>query len=201
MVTAASQSSRYCISESALQQIRKDYGTSALHRFKALEKLLNDALAFTEAGKLTAVNDFFNKVHWTSDEKVWGQEDYWATPVEFLGRNEGDCEDFVIAKYTALKRLGVPDSKLYLTYAEAVSYRQRHMVLSYYETPKSVPLILDNLNGKVLPGTARSDLRPIYSFNGEALFLAKERGIGKRIPGAFGKKWEDFFSRLEKGTL
>jgi len=200
---ASTVTAPYAIAPKVLQQIQVRYGEQAKARFLALEHLVNEAAALPEKEKLRRVNDFFNKVRWMNDLQVWGQEDYWATPLEFLGRNQGDCEDFVIAKYTTLKRLGVADEKLYLTYVEALNYRQKHMVLSYYETPRSVPLILDNINFKVLPGTQRTDLRPIYSFNGESLFLAKEQGLGKRIPGSSGanQKWENFLSKLEKEIL
>ncbi|MBU1657932.1 transglutaminase-like cysteine peptidase [bacterium] len=199
-VTMASNSSAYTISKANFQEIKKRYGVLAMHRFEALEKLLNYAVNLSEYEKLVAVNDFFNKVPWMSDQAVWGEEDHWATPLEFLGRNKGDCEDFVIAKYATLKRLGIPDKKLFITYAKSIKYPQGHMILSYYDTPKSIPLILDNTNYEVLPGDKRSDLSPIYSFNAESLFLAKERGLGKRIPGAINKnkKWENFLSRYEK---
>ena len=36
-----------------------------------------------------------------------------------MGTNAGDCEDYEIAKYFSLIKLGIPDSKLRITY---VSY-------------------------------------------------------------------------------
>ncbi len=57
------------------------------------------------------VNDIMNSKRYIEDSKNYGQNDYWATPVEFFQRG-GDCEDFAIAKYTALRALGVPESRL-----------------------------------------------------------------------------------------
>ncbi|HBF47191.1 MAG TPA: transglutaminase, partial [Shewanella frigidimarina] len=38
-----------------------------------------------------------------------------------------------------------------------------HMVLIYFEDPKAMPLVLDNLKTKILPANQRRDLKPIYS--------------------------------------
>lgn len=38
---------------------------------------------------------------------IYTTSDYWATPYEFLARDKGDCEDYVIAKYFALLHLGI----------------------------------------------------------------------------------------------
>ena len=50
------------------------------------------------------------------------------------------------------------------------------MVLAYYETPDAEPLILDNINKAILPASQRADLLPIYSFSGNSIWLAQERG-------------------------
>ena len=55
------------------------------------------------ATKVDRINEFFNRqVTWGSDAKVWGDKDYWATPIETMGKAAGDCEDFSIAKYYSL---------------------------------------------------------------------------------------------------
>ena len=44
------------------------------------------------------------------------------------------------------------------------------MVLSYYETPTSEPIILDNLVSDLHESSRRIDLTPIFSFNSEGLW-------------------------------
>ncbi|HAS61206.1 MAG TPA: sulfate adenylyltransferase, partial [Vibrio sp.] len=100
----------------------------------------------SERDQLTRVNQFFNQLNFVNDDRLWGKNDYWATPLEFLGSNAGDCEDFTIAKYFSLLELGVSDKKLRLVYVKALSLNQFHMVLAYYSTPSAEPLILDNIN-------------------------------------------------------
>jgi predicted transglutaminase-like cysteine proteinase len=152
-----------------------------------------------EREKLELVNDFMNRTPFLSDLQHWGKEDYWATPVEFLSTNGGDCEDFSIAKYFALRSLGVPDAKLRITYVkEIVVYNEAHMVLAYFPAPDAEPLVLDNINKTIRPASTRTDLVPVYSFNGSGLWLAKDQtGRGQSVGGSdrIGH-WRDVQSRL-----
>lgn len=167
------------ISDSLLDSIDQRYGRDAHNRVVDWQRLMKGILAKPELQdqpKITNANDFFNRVKWISDQDHWGQEDYWATPVETLVTNGGDCEDFSIAKYFTLNTTGIDSDKLRITYVKALDYNQAHMVLAYYASPDAEPLILDNINKTILPASQRKDLLPIYSFNGESLWLAKARG-------------------------
>ncbi|MGB3725236.1 MAG: transglutaminase, partial [Glaciecola sp.] len=87
-----------------------------------------------------------------------------------------------------------------LMYVTATRPRQAHMVLAYYETPTSVPLVLDNLNKRILPASQRRDLIPVYSFNGEGLWLAKAQGRGRKMQsGNNNKLWADVNNRMQQG--
>lgn len=177
-------SPEFSITKAFLEKIEREYGTFAKRRAFALVQMMNDVRDDNEMAKLNGVNDFFNQTPYASDKETWGISDYWATRYEFLGKDRGDCEDYVIAKYFTLKELGVPTSKLFMTYAKSLKYKTAHMVLTYYATPRSEPLILDNYNFKILPSSQRDDLIPIYSFSGDELFNAKQAQIGKMVPAA-----------------
>lgn len=190
-------------SQEIFQKIERLYGGQARKRLEALNQLLETLQRAPEAQKLEHVNDFFNRMRFASDEEIWHQKDYWATRMEFIGKGAGDCEDFVIAKYFTLKQLGISGDKLFFTYVKAVKYQQAHMVLTYFETPTSVPLVLDNINGTILPATKRNDLIPVYSFNGDALYLAKQQGLGQIVPSGMekNKKWYDLVDKIRKEGL
>lgn len=168
------------INEQVLNKVESKYGSSARNRVADWKKLMDRNAdpqnAISESKKLKSSNRFFNEVRWVSDQRHWGMEDYWATPIEMLGTNGGDCEDYSIAKYFTLKDTHVSTAKLRITYVKAIEYNQAHMVLAYYETPDAEPLIMDNINLRILPASKRNDLLPVYSFNGENLWLAKARG-------------------------
>ncbi len=172
------------------------YGQEAGFRLVAWQMLLEAGHYQSDRDKLEAVNDFFNSMVFIDDSLLWGSRDYWATPLEFIGVNGGDCEDFSIAKYFSLLELGVPQDKMRLTYVKALRLNQYHMVLAYYPNEEDYPLILDNLDPAIKRGDARTDLVPIYSFNGQRLWLSKEKGRGVLVSDADRLKlWSELNQR------
>lgn len=175
----------------------KNYGVRAGKRGTAWFNMLEKTYDLDELQQIKSVNSFFNLLRFTDDIKLWGLSNYWATPIEFLGANAGDCEDFAIAKYFSLLELGVPDKKMRITMVKSLTLNQYHMVVAYYETPGSIPLILDNIDGVIKPATQRNDLIPVYSFNGKQLWLNKNKGQGvlagksERL-----KRWTDLNQRM-----
>jgi predicted transglutaminase-like cysteine proteinase len=185
-----------------LDKAEQKYGASARSHLVAWENLINTDTSQTDREKLEKVNNFFNRMEYIEDIYHWGQKDYWATPVEFLVTNGGDCEDFSIAKYFTLKAMGLADQKLNMTYVKALTYNVSHMVLTYYSTPGSEPLVLDNIDTDIKPASQRQDLLPIYSFNGTSLWLAKEREKGK-LAGSSSRlqRWQDLLQRMATGDF
>ncbi len=173
------------------------YGERAGKRAKAWFKIINEAPLLDDRAKLEKVNRFFNLFKFVDDKRLWGESNYWASPMEFIGVNAGDCEDFSIAKYFTLLQVGIPEDKLRITMVKAKTVNQYHMVLAYYETPAAVPLVLDNLDPMIKPATMRNDLIPVYSFNGKQLWLNKEKGRGV-LAGSSSRleKWNDLKLRL-----
>ncbi len=181
-----------------LQNAEKRYGNLGMltkDRITAWADLITSSESLSERDKLTAVNRFFNRqFRFVDDIRNWQQNDYWATPIEALVKGAGDCEDYSIAKYFTLRRLGVPSDKLRITYVKALKYNQAHMVLTYYATPTADPLVLDNLVSDIRPASQRRDLLPVYAFNAEGLYL----------PGTAGKKsdtkklsrWQDLLRKM-----
>ena len=180
------------------------YGLPGRHAVNAWRQLQADCPVDQQ---LKAVNDFFNqRTRYVDDRLTWGKTDYWATPLETLGLGQGDCEDFSFAKYVTLQQLGIPTEQLRLTYVKAriittgrLKY-QAHMVLGYYPSPTSSPLILDNLEKQVLPASERSDLFPVFSFNTKQLWLQ-----GKRDPAGDSSSrlshWRDVLRRMREEGL
>ncbi|MEA2111936.1 MAG: transglutaminase-like cysteine peptidase [Campylobacterota bacterium] len=193
----------FLVSKKTLQQVRKKYGSDASMRVENMNRLLHSVQQESVEKQLRSVNDFFNKVPFSTDQQKWGKEDYWATPLEFLGVNEGDCEDYVIAKFFALLKLGIAQEKLYFTYVTYLPANQAHMVLTYVEKPNSIPLVLDNINKKTLLASQRHDLKHVYSFNAEALYLNKQKSLGQIVPSGLKKnrRWVEFLSRVTMEQL
>ena len=134
------------------------YGAKGAKSVGSWLQLLRNPPPALERDKLTLANDFWNRALLSGeDQTIWGQADYWATPLESLGKGAGDCEDYVIGKYFTLLSMGVPANKLRFIYVRArvggpaSSSQVAHMVLGYYETPNAVPLVLDSLISTILP--------------------------------------------------
>ncbi len=197
--TALANTTSQVVSQQDIQNAIQKYGFFAGKRLQAWQQLVDENIGQPESVQLINVNNFFNKVRFIDDIDHWKQKDYWATPIEMLSTNAGDCEDYTIAKYFTLKALGVPEKKLYLTYVKAIRLNQAHMVLTYFETPQSTPLVLDNINKRILKATQRDDLLPVYSFNGDGLWLAKQRGKGRSVSGGTRKlkAWNNLLERLK----
>lgn len=176
-----------------INKINHFYGVFAKNRLTSLVTLINQIKDKNELEKLAYINDYFNRTPYDSDMNIWGVKDYWATRLEFIGKDRGDCEDYVIAKYFTLKELGISTDKMYFTYVKAVKYNVAHMVLTYYPTPDAMPLILDNYNQNIFPANKRKDLIFVFSFSGEDLFKAKQVKIGKIAPAVTKqtKPWDE----------
>ncbi|MEH6502462.1 MAG: transglutaminase-like cysteine peptidase [Cycloclasticus sp.] len=186
-----------------ISKVKNKYGVEASNRILSWQTLIKSTQHLSEKSKLKRVNDFFNQqIEFVDDDYLWGLNDYWATPIEMLAKGAGDCEDYSIAKYFTLRELGIPDSKMRITYVKAVELNQAHMVLTFFETPRSVPVVLDNLIPAIKSASKRPDLLPVYSFNGSGLWLAKTRGLGKRIGGSSRlSMWEKVKGRMLDNQL
>jgi predicted transglutaminase-like cysteine proteinase len=188
------------ISQVLLEKIELKYNRFARERVEQWRDLVENPAnkALSEKQKLDLVNQFFNSnVQFINDIALWKQNDYWATPLEMLSVGAGDCEDYSIAKYFTLKELGVAEDKLRITYVKAIKIDQAHMVLTYFENKRAIPLVLDNLVIDIKPATQRQDLVPVYSFNGAGLWLAKARGEGQRVGEASKLSlWQDLERRM-----
>jgi predicted transglutaminase-like cysteine proteinase len=169
------------LSEATINHFSGRYGGSAVERLRAWERMMLAHRDGAEHGILEQVNAFFNRIPWLSDDEHWGKRDYWATPLEMLGTNGGDCEDYSIAKYITLVKMGVDPTRLRITYVRAPRLRQTHMVLAYYPRPDAEPLILDNLDQQIRPASQRRDLIPVYSFNASGLWATSSSGASKRM--------------------
>lgn len=190
------------LSNKILANIEQQYGNYARQRILYWRNLINSNQNIDEALKLQIANDFINKLEFVSDIDHWGQEDYWATPLQMLSSNAGDCEDFSIAKYFTLREMGIPAERMRLTYVKALKLNQAHMVLTYYSTPDADPLILDNLVDDIRRSSDRKDLLPVYSFNGNSLWLAKSRGMDQHIGQSKRlSRWQGVIARINNEQI
>lgn len=184
------------------RKITEHYGTAALDRLKQWQLLLQQLQNQSDKDKVTSINQFFNShIYFQEDQQLWDNLDYWATPLETLGKGAGDCEDYTIAKYFTLLEAGIAVEKLRFIYVKAqigdANSRlfQAHMVLGYYETDSSIPYILDNLITSVELANRRPDLKPVFSFNSQGLWVGNQ--ATNTDPTARLSRWRDLLQRTQ----
>jgi predicted transglutaminase-like cysteine proteinase len=177
------------------------YGSGAVSNFTAWQSMMDVVKDKSSDDKIKRVNEFFNRrITWGDDQAIWSQLDYWATPIDTLGRGMGDCEDFAIAKYYTLVNLGIPVAKLRLVYVKAKNGNgtsggeQAHMVLAYYPSPESEPMIMDNMITDIRPASRRPDLMPVFSFNSEGIYTGAGGQAGQAENTRLSK-WQDLLQR------
>ena len=183
------------------RKMASSYGQPGLQRLQAWMQLLQSQQGQNPPQQLVAINDFWNlNVLAGVDQNIWHEADYWATPLETLGKGSGDCEDFVIGKYFSLIRLGVPARQMRLIYVRArvggVGSTQSiaHMVLGFYATPQADPLVLDNLVAGIQKASQRTDLTPVFSFDAEAVYVNGARSTSsERI-----NRWQNLLVRMRQ---
>lgn len=178
------------------------YGANAAKTAAEMQQLIASSRSLAEIDKLKRINEYINRrFQFVDDNVLWQQVDYWATPLEMIGKSAGDCEDFSIIKYMALKDTGVSTDKLRLSYVKAKiggvdsKISQAHMVLTYYAEPDAEPLILDNLITEIRPASRRPDLTPVFSFNHEGVFA----GSGAKPSASIDRlsRWKDVLLRMQ----
>ena len=112
--------------------------------------------------QLREVNDLINARRYVLDKDNWSDPDHWATPYEFLRKN-GDCEDFAIAKYMALKAVGVPISTMRVVVLWDSKLKVGHAALVVYVRGET--FLLDNRIAGVVRADTVGHYRAIYSIN------------------------------------
>lgn len=184
-----------------LQLAQARYGPSAVLAVNQWREVVVKSHGLPEIEQIQRINEFFNRrIVFVDDTDAWGKADYWASPLETLGRGRGDCEDFAIAKYVSLRNLGIPLDRLRLTYVRAQinGTSQAHMVLAYFPSARAEPLILDNLVSDIRPASRRSDLYPVFSFNSEGLWVGS--GAAEKASGSSTarlSRWRDLIARMQ----
>ena len=188
-----------------VEQAARERGGDAVRMVQEMQELVGRLAGTDERAQHEQNNLFYNrKIRYTSDQRLYQQVDYWASPLETFSQGRGDCEDYAIAKYFTLLAEGMQPAKLRMVYVKAdlpatatrPAESVGHMVLAYYAQPEAEPVILDNLTDEIRPASQRPDLKPVFSFNTEGLW----QGVGQQSMGdpmARISKWRDVMNRIK----
>jgi len=141
------------------------------------QELINQLQGQDLTTQLNAVNMFMNKRRYIVDPINWGVQDYWSTPGQFFAKF-GDCEDYAIAKYLTLKRLGVSAGKMRIVVLQDLNLGIAHAVLAVYSSDGII--ILDNQIKRMVQASVIHHYQPIFSINEEAWWLHRAKSAKRR---------------------
>jgi predicted transglutaminase-like cysteine proteinase len=121
-------------------------------------------LARKHEGRLGWLNRAINmSIKPVSDWAQYGDSDYWASPLQTLNSGTGDCEDYAIVKYVALRAVGIDAAHLRFVIVHDDKRRTEHAVLAVRYEQKW--LILDNLTMAIIPAEDVRSYRPLFALN------------------------------------
>jgi predicted transglutaminase-like cysteine proteinase len=98
-----------------------------------------------------------------SDLAKFGVPDVWATPLMTFATGTGDCEDYAIAKFVALREAGMADENLRLMIVHDRQIRQDHAVVAAQVDGHW--LILDNRTMILLTDAQVPNLTPLLALD------------------------------------
>ena len=162
--------SRISVDEKALAACRSGGRpcSQAELRFLSIIELARKREGRTRLGWLNrAINMSIKPV---SDWAQYGDSDYWASPLQTLASGTGDCEDYAIVKYVALREVGIDADDLRLVIVQDDKRRTEHAVLAVRYEQKW--LILDNLTMAIITAEDVRAYRPLFALNSASAIAA-----------------------------
>jgi predicted transglutaminase-like cysteine proteinase len=114
--------------------------TAAAQKFLAV---IADGRAHEGRARYGVINRAINlAIQPMSDLAQWGVPDRWSTPLATLTTGRGDCEDYAIAKYVALREAGEAEDDLRLLIVRDLAAGEDHAVVAARIEEKWI--VLDN---------------------------------------------------------
>jgi len=133
---------RILADKTTLARCRSDHEScpAAAQRFLSLVELGRHHEGRARIGQINrAVNLAIRPV---SDLVQYGVDDFWAAPLTTMRTGAGDCDDYAILKYLALREVGIAPENIRLMIVRDVRRQNNHAVVAVRHDDEW--LILDN---------------------------------------------------------
>ena len=133
-------------------------------------RLIDAVKSKSGRGRLDEANRAVNAaIRYVSDYAQYGEADRWSAPLATFVTGKGDCEDYAIAKYVALREAGFPQDDLRLVLVRDRSVREDHAVLAAHLDDRW--LILDNRRSELIEDSDASSLTPLFAIDHHGVHL------------------------------
>jgi predicted transglutaminase-like cysteine proteinase len=122
----------------------------------------------------------------TSDLAQYGEDDVWSPPLATFDRGAGDCEDYAIAKYMALRQAGVAAHDLRIVILRDTRRREDHAIAAIRLDGHW--LMLDNQRMAMVEDTDAQNVRPLFVIDetGIASYAGAPLLRGAELPAPAG---------------
>ncbi len=159
---------RLSVEGETLKSCMADATTCDTPVMRTLGRAVAEARELPALQQIDYINKFFNRWPYKLDIEVYGLSEYWATPIEFM-INSGDCEDYGIAKFFALRQLGFSNDQLRVVVVMDTIRQIGHAVLAVYV--ENDIKILDSLSDAIFSDSFYKHYVPQYSVNETSRWL------------------------------
>jgi predicted transglutaminase-like cysteine proteinase len=103
----------------------------------------------------------------TSDWSQYGVDDFWSAPLATIEKGAGDCEDYAILKYLALREAGINPDDLRLLIVSYPRRRTIHAILAVRLDGEW--LLLDNLTMVMVNSLEATQYQPLIALDYHAI--------------------------------
>ncbi|QOZ52237.1 transglutaminase-like cysteine peptidase [Bradyrhizobium sp. CCBAU 53338] len=179
--------------QAVLERCRSDAGSCPSYAAQFL-RLVGAVKAKSGRARLEEVNLGVNTaIRYVSDLVQHHELDRWSSPLASFATGKGDCEDYAIAKYAALREAGIPDADMRLLLVRDRTVRQDHAVLA--ARLDGHWLILDNRWAGLREDNGELNFAPLFAINHDGVNLfakpyAKATPLtAEAAPAAAGSEW------------
>jgi predicted transglutaminase-like cysteine proteinase len=144
--------------------------------------IVDSARARDGRARLGEINRAINlAIRPMSDLAQYGQIDVWSSPLVTFASGAGDCEDYAIAKFAALRLAGIPPDDLRIVIMRDTIYGEDHAVAM--ARLDGHWLTLDNRRMAMVEDTDVRNYRPLFVIDQYGVMRYVDAPLLARAPG------------------
>lgn len=156
--------------------------------------------------KVFQVNNYVNSYKYKSDIDNYGEKEYYASPLEMIKKEAGDCEDYAILKYNILvNEFGLDKNNFKFVFGTIGKNNEPHILLSYNDNGKEYYLdntikdrILESQNHKSFNKILDIKDNKIIFNNGEEKKISSNHKYNKLLDLSLPIKFSEKLITYEK---
>jgi predicted transglutaminase-like cysteine proteinase len=157
---------------------RERCASPAALRFLAI---VDDARAREGRARLGEINRAINlAIRPMSDQAQYGEVDVWTSPLVTFSHGAGDCEDYAIAKYVALRQTGVSSDDLRIVIMHDTLRNEDHAIAA--ARLDGHWLMLDNRHMAMVEDGQIRNYRPLFVIDQYGLMQYKDAPLLADMP-------------------